>query len=220
MGPDFSKMTTSRGVHADDYSWDLCIQCASSTISHSHPCLPRKSSKNRRQVWPRFSWNLCFALGPVHMKSFVCLSRMESPPVLWSSYAQALLALSAKCQMLWGRPLPMPDPQVKEPDVGLRILTPVGEPLWYSYFPVCGLPTRQVWVCLYPIIDPSTVSMWPPVFCSRIYLSWSFAVYLVEGCSAAGCSFVAFMREGELQSFYSAILIPSWAPLKEWRDSF
>ena len=33
---------------------------------------------------------------------------------------------------------------------------------------------------------------------------------LVDGCSAVVCNFVAFMREGELQSFYSAILIASF----------
>ena len=37
------------------------------------------------------------------------------------------------------------DPQAREPDMGLRTITPVGEPLRYNYFPVCGLPTRWVW---------------------------------------------------------------------------
>lgn len=37
------------------------------------------------------------------------------------------------------------DPWVGEPDVGLRFLTPVGEPLQYNDFLVCGSPTLRVW---------------------------------------------------------------------------
>ena len=37
VGQDFSKTVTSRGAHTDDYSQDLCLQCPSPTISHSHP---------------------------------------------------------------------------------------------------------------------------------------------------------------------------------------
>ena len=74
-------------------------------------------------------------------------------------------------------------------DVGLRILTPVSEFLWYSYFPVCGLPTWEVWGCLYWVIAPST--SWCGllfVFWSRISF-WKFPVHLVEDCSAFGCDF-------------------------------
>jgi len=42
-----------------------------------------------------------------------------------------------QCQMLQGLLLPMPNPQVWEPDMGLRTLTPVHKSLQYSYFPVC-----------------------------------------------------------------------------------
>ena len=58
-------------------------------------------------------------------------------PVLWSFLDDAPLTFKAKCSegsSSW----------CQIPDVGLRILTPVGEPLWY-YFPVCGSPTW--WVC-------------------------------------------------------------------------
>ena len=37
VGPDFSKMPTSRGIHTDDYSRDLCLQCPLPTMSHIHP---------------------------------------------------------------------------------------------------------------------------------------------------------------------------------------
>ena len=42
---------------------------------------------------------------------------------------------------------------------------------------------------------------------------------LVDGCSAVACNFVAFMREGELQYFYSAIFpsSPLWVPLCDSR---
>ena len=135
---------------------------------------------------------------PVHMKACVCLSRMESPflPVPWSSWAQALMPLNAKCSK-------SSSPQCQIPRHGnLTWGTPIGEPLWYGYFPVCGLPTQWVWGCLYHVITPPTILMWPPLcFCSRI----SFLIV----CSLFGCNLVAFMREGELQSFYSAVLIPS-----------
>ena len=39
----------------------------------------------------------------------------------------------------------MPDPQGEEHNVGLTTLTPVGEPLQYNYFLVCGSPIWQVW---------------------------------------------------------------------------
>ena len=44
-----------------------------------------------------------------------------------------------------GAPLPDVRPQTREPDVGLRTLTLVGEPLQYNYFPVCGSPTWWLW---------------------------------------------------------------------------
>ena len=41
--------------------------------------------------------------------------------------------------------LPLPDPQVGKPDVGLRTFTPVGGLLWYKCSPVCESPTKQLW---------------------------------------------------------------------------
>ena len=43
-------------------------------------------------------------------------------------------------QILWRLPPPMTDPQIWERDVGFGTLTPMGELLLYSYFPVSGLP--------------------------------------------------------------------------------
>ena len=39
----------------------------------------------------------------------------------------------------------MPDLQTQEPDVGLRTLIPVGEPLQYDYFLVYASPIQQQW---------------------------------------------------------------------------
>ena len=43
---------------------------------------------------------------PVHIKTYVCPSRMDSlfPPILWSSCAQALLAFNAKCSSQYQTP--------------------------------------------------------------------------------------------------------------------
>ena len=46
-------------------------------------------------------------------------------------------------------------PQAGEPDVGLRTFTPVGELLWYNYFPVCGLPTWHIWDLILLWLHPS-----------------------------------------------------------------
>ena len=172
-------------------------------------CFPRRSPKNCSRVWPRFLWSPCFALGPSARESLCApfkngVSISPSPVELLHTSPTGL-----QCQMLWGLFLPMPDPQVWGFDVGLRTLTPIGECLWYSYFLVFGFPTQEVWGCLYHVISPPT--SWCGfffVFWSRMSF-WKFPVHLIECCSAFGCSFVVFMRDIELQSFYSAILICS-----------
>ena len=46
--------------------------------------------------------------------------------------------------ILWEFLLPLPDPQVEKPDVGLRTFTPVGGLLWYNCSLVCELPALQL----------------------------------------------------------------------------
>ena len=46
---------------------------------------------------------------------------------------------------LWEFLLPLLDPQVGKPDVGLRTFTPVGGLLWYNCSPVCESPTQRLW---------------------------------------------------------------------------
>ena len=129
-----------------------------------------------------------------HMKSCVCLSRMGSQfpqshgaPVhkpQWPSVPDILgLFLSVQDPRAWGF------------DVGLRILTPAGEFLWYSYFSVCGASHQKVWGCLYHIIAPPT--SWYGllfVFCSRISF-WNFPVHLVAGSSTCGYNFFLYLWE-------------------------
>ena len=47
-------------------------------------------------------------------------------------------------QMLWALIFPVQDCYAGEPEVGLRPLTPLGEPLQYNYSPVCGSPTMDM----------------------------------------------------------------------------
>ena len=55
-----------------------------------------------------------------------------------------LSPIGLQSQMLWGLVFLVPDPQAGEPDMELRTLIPVGEPLQSNYSPVCGLPTLRV----------------------------------------------------------------------------
>ena len=65
----------------------------------SPPCFPRRSSNNCRQVWPRFLWSLCFALGPCAHES-LCVSVKSRVSVFLSPIgflSTTQLALKAKC---------------------------------------------------------------------------------------------------------------------------
>ena len=53
---------------------------------------------------------------------------------------QKLSPTGLQSQMLWGLIFLVQDPWAGEPDMRLRTLTPMGEPLYYNYSPLCGLP--------------------------------------------------------------------------------
>ena len=124
------------------------------------PCFPRRSYKNCSQVWPKFLWSLCLALGPSAHESLCVL--FKNGVFISPSPLELLHKISndPQCQILQGLLLPMPDLQAWEPDMGLKTLTPIGNSLWYSDFPLCGLPTWWVWGCLYHVIAPPTVLIW------------------------------------------------------------
>ena len=73
--------------------------------------------------------------------------------------------------------------------------------LWATHLAAMGLFILHNW----PFYHLDVAS---PLSPGGGYLFWWF-VYLVEGCSAIGSNFVGFMREDNLQSIYSTILIPS-----------
>ena len=111
------------------------------------PCLPRSSPRPAGKPGPGSYEVMALALGPrahktlcVPFKSevFVFCSPME---FLWSSPP------GPQSQRLWGFLFPMPVLQDRKPDIELRILTPVGELLWYNNSLVYGerLPTHGVW---------------------------------------------------------------------------
>lgn len=94
--------------------------------------------------WSLCTWNLVCVL----------LEWNLFPLVLWSPSTQAPLAFKAK--LLWGLLLLMPDLQAGESDIGLSVLSPVREPLWYNCFLVCGLPTQRVRISSYHESAPPT----------------------------------------------------------------
>ena len=50
---------------------------------------------------------------------------------------------SLQSLILWEFLLPLPDPQIGKPDVGLRTFTPVGGLLWYKCSPVVSHPPSR-----------------------------------------------------------------------------
>ena len=89
---------------------------------------------------------------PVHVKPCVHPPRVEfcfpqscGAPALKPHWPSKLNVLGPSKLNVLGAPPLMPDPQAGKPDMGLRTFTPVGEPLPYNYFPVCGSPIQQVW---------------------------------------------------------------------------
>ena len=77
----------------------------------------------------------------VHTTSKSGVSVSFSPVELLQSGPVGPVGLQS--QILWLLLL-MLDPQAGEPIIGLRTLTPVGEPLQYNYSPVCGFPTLGI----------------------------------------------------------------------------
>ena len=117
-------------------------------------CFPRRSSKNFRQVQPRFLWSLCFAMGPSAHES-LCepfkngVSVSPSPMEL-----RCTLAFNARFSR-------GPFSQCQIPRRG--------DLMWNSellllYVSLCdtvtfqsvGFPTREAWGCLDCVITPPT----------------------------------------------------------------
>ena len=96
--------------------------------------------------------------------------------------------------MLWGAPCPDVRTQIRQPYLELRILTPMGESLWYNYFPVCGSPTSWLWqfivLCMchiYHLVVASSLSLEVEyLFCRFVFFfffcQWLFSIWLWVWC--------------------------------------
>ena len=76
-------------------------------------------------------------------------------------------------------------------------------------FQSVGLPTQEVWGCLYCEITPPPLDVASSLSSGIGYLFEGFWSIWLKIAQHLVVSFVVFRRAVELQSFYSAILIPS-----------
>ena len=111
--------------------------------------------------------------------------------------------------ILWEFLLPLPDPQVGKPDVGLRTFTPMGGFLWYNCSPICQSPTQWLWDLIFLWLRPSYHLIAASPLSSDVgYLFWWVPVsswrWLFSSCDSS-----ALTRGSERTSFYSATLIQS-----------
>ena len=53
VGPDFSKVATSRRTHTDGYSWELCFQCPSPTMRPINPLFSQEILKELQLDLPK-----------------------------------------------------------------------------------------------------------------------------------------------------------------------
>ena len=110
------------------------------------PTSPGDSSRPAGRSGPGSYQITAFALGP-RVHEILCAPFKSE--VSYFPSPVGLLQLSPagfQSQMLWGLILLVLDLQTGEPDVGLRTLTAVGEPLQYNYSPgVCCPPKGEVW---------------------------------------------------------------------------
>lgn len=194
--------------------WDLPPPMFCFTVSHGHPLLSQETLQDSQigltQILmesllcpeAQCTWHPC-----VPSKRGLCFPQSCSAPVLkphWPLIASIPGALPPNA-----RPL-----QAGEFDMGLGTLTPMGKLLRYSYIPVCGLPTRQVWDCLYHKITPPTILIWllflslssfQSILVASSLFCWQLTICFVDGCSTVSYNIV-FVGGGELESFYSATL--------------
>ena len=196
MGPDFSKVSASRGVHTHDYCLDLRLQCPAPTASHP-PAFPGDIPRPAGWSDPNFYGIPAFPWDPMHMKPCVCPPRMESvsPSPRWPSVpnAQAPLAFNAKCS--GGSSSQCQTSQTGAPDICL------GEPLQCSYF--ASLCVAHL-VGTDGVVYIAEASLLPSqcgfffVFGYRI--SFLVASGLFSWWFFSKCNFGVFVRGGELES--------------------
>ena len=90
--------------------------------------------------------SLLFFLGPGVHKETLCVPSKSGVSVS-PSPVEFLVSNPGGLQnhILWGFLLPLPNAQAEKPNMRLKTFSPVGEFLWYIYFPFCESPTRPLW---------------------------------------------------------------------------
>ena len=155
-GARFSQNGHLQRKAAAEYSRELCFQFASSQQATFTPVFPGCPPRTAVRFDPDSYGDFALPWDPVHVKVCVCLLRMGSPfpPVLWSSCSQAPLAFNARCSrgsfsqcqipahegLMWGSELSL---------LWVSLCEPVS-------FQSVGLPTQEVWGCIYHEIAPPT----------------------------------------------------------------
>ena len=104
------------------------------TVSYSQPPSPQETLQDPPVSLAQSSMESLLCPGPQCTWNPVCALQEWSLCFPQSCGAPALKPTGLQSQMLWGFLFPMPDPQAGDPVLGLRTLTPVGEPLQYNYF--------------------------------------------------------------------------------------
>ena len=155
-----------QGAYTHNYgTWDLCLQCPAPTMSLSWPLLAQETLQDLQVGLAQILMESLLCLGTQCTWNLVCTLQGRSLCFHQSCGAPALKPCWPSIPNALEVPLPKPDPQTQEPDMGFGTLAPMQGPLWYSYNPVRELPTWQVWVLLilqkcpsYHLIVPSLSS--------------------------------------------------------------
>ena len=133
-------------------------------VSQSHPYPPGNPPSPASRSDPGSYKVRPFVMGPGAFESLCAPSpsiELLFYQLLCSSRTPALFGH----QMAWTLPYWMPVPQAEDPDMGLRILTPVGEYLLFSYSPVCDPATQVVWDLIISWMHPLQLSNWVSSLC-------------------------------------------------------
>ena len=183
----------------------FCRQCLSPQWAPTAPASPRRPSKTSRKVWPRLLERHCFGPGSWCTRDIVLPSK--SGDAVYPSPAELLHSSTRGFhnQMLWACRLLMPEPKAKESDIGLRILTLVGDLLLYISSPVCGSPTQGVMgfhsithAPLLPFCWVSSLHLWIRISFLVGSSVFVFVFVFISGGSAMGWDFGVLMSGSEL----------------------
>lgn len=105
---------------------------------------------------------------------------------------------------LWSPLLKAISPSWKNSHAVSLELTSIWNLLWYSYFSVCFPHPAGMWFAynVKPLL-PSPCGFFFVFGCLILF----FQTFFVNNCSEISCNFSFFLREGEVKSFYSTILL-------------